>query len=141
MKVNGSCHCGEVSFTADVDPSRVMACHCTDCQVLSGTPYRTIVAVPIGKFHMNGSPKTYIKTAQSGNRRAQVFCPNCGAPIYAGDPDDPKVVMLRVGCIEQRAELKPSAQIWMHSALPWLDELPDVPGSSDQKAFLPPLSD
>ena len=141
MKVNGSCHCGEITFTADVDPSRVMTCHCTDCQVLSGTPFRTIVAVPIGKFHMHGSPKTYIKIAQSGNRRAQVFCPNCGSPIYAGDPDEPKVVMLRVGLIEQRAELKPSAQIWMHSAMPWLDELGSVPGSPDQKAFLPPLSD
>ena len=70
-----------------------------------------------------------------------MFCPNCGSPIYAGDPDDPKVVMLRVGCIEQRAELKPSAQIWMHSAMPWLDELGSVPGSPDQKAFLPPVPD
>ena len=45
MKVTGRCHCGELAFNAIVDPEKTMICHCTDCQVLSATAFRTVVAV------------------------------------------------------------------------------------------------
>jgi hypothetical protein len=132
MKIDGACHCGSISFTAEIDPSRVIVCHCTDCQVLSGSPFRAIVPAPIDTFVMRGHPKRYIKTAQSGNQRAQVFCPECGTPLYASAPENATSVMIRLGCVRQRAELKPSMQIWQHSALPWLSELAAVPGSPEQ---------
>jgi hypothetical protein len=137
MQINGSCHCGAVSFTALIDPSRVMLCHCTDCQVLSGAPFRAVVAAPIETFTQSGSVKAYVKTAESGNRRAQVFCPECGTPLYATAPENPTSVVIRLGCVEQRAQLAPAVQIWQHSALPWLSELASVAGSAKQQAFLP----
>ncbi len=140
MQIHGACHCGLISFTAEIDPSRVMVCHCTDCQVLSGAPFRTVVAVPFDSLHVSGSPKSYVKVAQSGNRRAQVFCPECGTPLYATAPENPTWVSIRLGCVEERAQLKPAAQIWKHSALPWLPELPSVPGSPEQQAFLPAIT-
>jgi len=137
MRINGACHCGSISFIAEIDPSRVMVCHCTDCQVLSGAPFRAVVAAPIGSFRLAGSPKGYVKVAQSGNRRAQMFCPECGTPLYATAPENPTSVIIRLGCVEQRAELAPSVQIWQHSALPWLTALPSVSGSPEQQAFIP----
>ena len=74
------------------------------------------------------------------NRRAQVFCAECGAPLFATAPEKPMSVVIRLGCVEQRAQLKPAVQIWQHSALPWLAELPGVPGSPEQQAFLPALT-
>lgn len=137
MQINGGCHCGKITFTAQIDPQRVMVCHCTDCQVLSGAPFRAVVAVPIGQFHQQGTPRQYVKVAQSGNRRAQVFCPDCGTPLYATAPENPTSVIIRLGCVEQRAALAPAVQIWQHSALPWLAALEQVPGSAEQQAFLP----
>ena len=69
----------------------------------------------------SGTPKFYIKTAESGSNRAHGFCPECGAPIYAAAPDpNPSTYALRVGAIEQRAEFAPPIrQIWCRSALPW----------------------
>jgi len=138
MHIDGACHCGSVTFTAEIDPSRVMVCHCTDCQVLSGSPFRAIVAASIERFAVNGLTKSYVKTAQSGNRRAQVFCPECGTPLYATAPENATSVVIRLGCVAQRAQLRPAAQVWQHSALPWLSELPAVPGSPEQQAFLSP---
>jgi len=137
MLINGACHCGSISFTAQIDPARVMICHCTDCQVLSGSPFRAIVAASIGTFSVRGSPKSYVKVAQRGNRRSQVFCPECGTPLYATAPENPTSVVIRLGCVEQRAELTPAAQIWQRSALPWLSGLHAIPGSGEQQAFLP----
>ena len=138
MHIDGACHCGSISFTADIDPSRVTVCHCTDCQILSGAPFRAVVAAPVETLVIRGQTKTYIKTAESGNRRAQVFCPECGTPIYAAAPEKPAFVNIRLGCVTQRATLKPAVQIWQHSALPWLSELPEIPGSPEQQASLPP---
>jgi hypothetical protein len=129
MQINGSCHCGSISFTAEVDPSQVAICHCTDCQVLSGAPFRAAVAAPIASFVLKGQPKIYIKAAQSGNRRAQAFCPECGTALYATAPENATSVFIRLGCVEQRAQLKPAVQVWQHSAMPWLSELSSIPGS------------
>jgi hypothetical protein len=138
MHIDGACHCGLITFTAEIDPSRVMVCHCTDCQVMSGGPFRTVVATPIDRFKLEGEPRRYVKIAASGNRRVQAFCPECGTPIFASAPENPTSVMIRLGCVKQRAELRPAVQIWQHSSMPWVHELASIPGSPEQQAFLPP---
>jgi hypothetical protein len=97
MQIDGACHCGLISFTAEVDASRVMICHCTDCQVLSGAPFRAVVAAPIDTFVLRGTPRSYVKVAESGNRRAQVFCPECGTPLFATAPENATSVVIRLG--------------------------------------------
>src|SRR5262245_49644444 len=119
MKVHGHCHCGNIAYEADVDPDKVGMCHCTDCQVLSGSPYRVTLPVPAAQFRLTrGRPKIYVKTADSGAKRAQAFCGDCGAPIYASAPDAPPTYSLRWGAIEERAQLQPKRQIWCDSAAP-----------------------
>jgi len=137
MQIDGACHCGRISFSARIDPSRVMVCHCNDCQVLSGAPLRAVVVAPYDTLVVRGEPKSYVKVAESGNRRAQVFCPECATPLWATAPENPTAVVVRLGCVKQRAQLAPAAQIWKRSAMPWLDGLHDVPGSDEQQAFLP----
>ncbi len=45
MKLDGGCHCGTIRYTARIDPDTVVICHCTDCQTISGAPYRANVPV------------------------------------------------------------------------------------------------
>jgi hypothetical protein len=141
MHINGACHCGAISFTAEIDPARVMVCHCSDCQVLSGAPLRAVVPAPIERFVLRGQPKTYIKVAQSGSRRAQVFCPECGTALYGSAVENPSSVVIRLGCVEQRAQLKPRVQIWQQSAMPWLAELHDVPARPQASLPAQPLAE
>jgi hypothetical protein len=120
MRIDGGCHCGRISFEADIDPEKVGACHCTDCQTLSGSAFTAFVQVPKEAFRLRGQPKVYVKTAESGNRRAQAFCPECGTRIYASAEKDPPVFNLRLGTVRQRATLAPKFQCWCRSALPWV---------------------
>ena len=127
MKVEGRCHCGQITFEADNDPEGVRICHCTDCQTLSGSAYRVNVQAPAESFVLlSGQPKIYIKTAESGNKRAHAFCANCGTPIYAAAPHDTQTYGLRVGTLKERAVLQPRRQIWFRSALPWASDIRDV---------------
>ena len=127
MHVDGACHCGKISYEAEVDPDKVGLCHCTDCQTLTGSAFSLFVPVPKEKFRLRGEPHVYVKTAESGNRRAQAFCPHCGSRLYATAEHDPQVFNLRIGTVRQRAALAPKAQLWCRSALPWVSELSSVP--------------
>jgi hypothetical protein len=132
MHIDGACHCGVVSFTAQIEPEKVMICNCTDCQVLSGAPFRTIVPAAIESFKINGQTKRYVKVAASGTQRVQVFCPDCATPLYSCALENPPQVMLRLGCVKQRAQLKPVVQLWQCSTAPWLAELASIPGVQTQ---------
>jgi len=133
MKIDGGCHCGKITYTAEVDPDKVGICHCTDCQTLSGTAFR--VSVPAAKedFHLEGDLNIYVKTAESGAKRAQAFCPECGTPIYATAASDPQVFNIRVGTVRQRAELRPKTQGWYRSARDWVNDLPSMPRFEKQR--------
>lgn len=120
MRIDGGCHCGKVSYEADIDPEKVGLCHCTDCQRLTGSAFALFVPVAKEAFRLRGEPRVYVKTAESGNRRAQAFCPECGSRLYASAEKDPQVFNLRVGTVRQRAALTPKSQVWCRSALPWV---------------------
>ena len=129
MHIDGACHCGNITYTADIDPAKAVICHCTDCQTLSGSVYRTVVPVPEADYNLlTGTPKIYVKTAESGNLREQAFCPDCGTPLYASSVGgEARVLGLRVGAIKQRGDIVPQKQIFGKSALGWLPDMPDIP--------------
>ena len=123
MKVDGHCYCGRITFEAEADPAMVVVCHCTDCQELTGSAYRTVVTARDLKI-LKGAPKVWLKKADSGRERAHAFCPDCGSPVYSGPPDGSLAsVSLRTGTLRQRGELLPAKQIWCRSALPWAMDL------------------
>ena len=128
MKIDGGCHCGQITYEAEVDAGKVIVCHCTDCQTLSGSAFRTVVFAAEQTFSfLSGQPKIYIKTAESGAKREQVFCPECGTQIYSASVGaGPRTLGLRVGTARQRAELRPSAQYWCRSAQDWVNDLGSV---------------
>ncbi len=125
MLIDGGCHCGQISYQAEIDPETVGLCHCTDCQTLSGSAFRIGVPAAEGSFEITrGAPKTYVKTAESGGKRVQAFCAECGTHIYTTSVgDEPKIYRVRVASARQRAELPPKAQIWFRSAQRWVTEL------------------
>ena len=41
MKIDGGCHCGYITYEATIDSEQIGICHCTDCQTLSGSAFRT----------------------------------------------------------------------------------------------------
>lgn len=125
MNVTGSCHCGEIHFIANADPSKTRICHCTDCQKLSGSPFRIVVPVSENDFKMlSGEPKIYVKISESGNERQQAFCASCGTPIYAtSNGSGPKKIGIRIGTLDERDKFIPQRQFWTQSALKWIKDI------------------
>jgi hypothetical protein len=137
MKIDGRCHCGYITYEAQIDPEKVMICHCTDCQTLSGSAFRTVAFTRENTFRLtSGELKIYVKTGESGTKRPQSFCPECGTPIYSATVGGgPKVHVIRVGTVRQRDELMPKAQLWFRSSQRWLADLGSVPKIEKQPPF------
>ena len=128
MRIDGACHCGLITYEAEIDPEQVEVCHCTDCQSFSGSAFRVSVPVLADKFSLSGQTTVYVKTTESGARHVQAFCPRCGSPIYGVPADVPGAsYFIRVGTIRQRNELSPKVQTWTRSAQPWVEDLASVP--------------
>src|SRR5262249_34027944 len=123
MKTDGACHCGYIRVEGEADPEKTTVCHCTDCQLGTGSAFRVNVPVPGATFRITGQPATYLKTtAESGNRRLQAFCPRCGSPTYSISPGagQPAADTVRPAIFPPRRGFVPRRQNWFRSALPWV---------------------
>ena len=134
MKIDGRCHCGFITYEAEAEPENAAICHCTDCQSLSGSAFRTVIRVGDTFRLLSGEPTVYVKTAENGSKRAQAFCPRCGSPIYSTSPGEGQqaAYMVRVGILRQRDQFVPRRQIWFRSAQPWVTEIAPIDRSEKQ---------
>ena len=132
MRIDGQCHCGFVTYEAEIDPEKIAICHCTECQRLTGSPYRVTATASRAALRLtNNEPGVYEKTGDNGRTRRQYFCPHCGAPLFTtGTGTDAETIGIRWGSINQRAGLTPKNQIWCASAMDWFGELAALPGVS-----------
>jgi hypothetical protein len=97
MKIDGECLCGAVTFEAEVSPEQVFICHCSDCQIQSGSAFRTVArAAPSSVRLTRGELKVYEKRAESGATRALAFCPECGSSIEGQQSNQRSAVQSKV---------------------------------------------
>ena len=137
MHIDGACHCGAITFEADVDPETASICHCMDCQITASSAFRVAVRTTADHFRLlSGEPRQYRKTAASGNRRVLAFCGTCGTQLW-GCEDRPDMgrISIRTGALAQRDELIPKRQMWCQSARSWLPGIDELPRVDDQ--YLP----
>ncbi len=106
MDVHGACHCLAVTYQAWVDPEQVVICHCTDCEANSAAAFRVVVPVSARSFHQFGLPRTYVRKAASGGSIASAFCAECGVALYTYRFDDPRSLMLSIGAVKERSDLR-----------------------------------
>lgn len=128
MRVDGQCHCGEIAWEAEIDPEKILVCHCTDCQVLGGGAFRWGTLIGREAFTLlRGAPKLYRKTAASGALRDLAFCGTCGTSLYGTQADQSTTLSLRLSSARLAADLRPAMQMWTASKAAWLDKLGDLP--------------
>lgn len=95
MNITGHCHCGELVFTAKVLPEKVVICHCTDCQLLSASAFRTVVMSEVdGMNFIKGTPKEYIKLPKVAINEPKVFVSNVALQCT------PLPLVISRGCME-----------------------------------------
>jgi hypothetical protein len=124
--LEGGCACGKIRYQLTNAPMIVHACHCRDCQRISGAAFAVNLWVERKFVEMGAAePVAFRVPAGSSGKAHDVFrCPDCGTPVwnkYHAAPGD--TVLLCAGSLDDPTVVEPDAHIFTGSKVPWL-ELP-----------------
>ena len=123
----GGCSCGNIRYRMTGEPLIVHACHCRQCQRITGSAFVMnglvrksdveLLSGTVGKIHF----KDTIHTA--------FFCPECATYVWSeyksGRFDD--CWFVRVGTLDEPDHFPPSVHIFLESKQPWVTIPPEVP--------------
>lgn len=98
MKVQGSCHCGNVKFEAEGDFSTAIACNCSICRRKGSL----LAFVPRSAFRLltpESATRSYFFNKHAIDHR---FCTTCGMHPYAlgSDPKAGEMAAINVRCLD-----------------------------------------
>jgi hypothetical protein len=85
IKYNGSCVCGQTSYSA-YDLTDVNCCHCEQCRQMTGH-FMAACQAKRDKITINGAIKWFY--THKGSRHG--FCENCGAHMFWQNDDRPTI--------------------------------------------------
>jgi hypothetical protein len=116
----GGCQCGSVRYVVTMEPMRVLACHCKECQRQSASAFGMSMPVKKDSLTVTGATKQFTRMADSGNEVTGFFCPECGVRIYHVLKSAPDVVSIKPGTLDDTSWLRPDLFIWMKRAQGWV---------------------
>ena len=76
------CCCGSLRTEATGEPAFVGACHCTECQRRTGSPFGVSTYFPKDQVRTEGRSKVYPRGSDSGRKIEFHFCPHCGSTVF-----------------------------------------------------------
>jgi hypothetical protein len=126
MDEEGGCACGKVRYRLTATPLIVHACHCRDCQRLTGGAFAANIWVERRFVEIDHAALRSVMLKGGSGKPHEVFsCPDCGTALYSkyhAAPGD--TVLLRAGTLERPDAVRPDVHIFTRSKMPWLP-LPD----------------
>ena len=122
MNLEGGCACRAIRYKLTASPLIVHACHCRDCQRLTGSAF--VINIWIEKKFVEASavPKSFRLAGGSGNHHDVFFCDTCGTYLwsrYHGAPGDS--LFVRAGTLDNPDAVRPDVHIFTKSKQPWLN--------------------
>lgn len=113
----------------------VHACHCTDCQTLSGSAFGLSMVLNLSDIEVTQGEVEVNDFTASKNRMHRHHCAKCGVAIWFSSPGYEGVIAIKPGTLDDTSGLRPIAHMWYRSAQPWLDVGDDVPVFEEQPSF------
>lgn len=101
MKLDGSCHCGAVSYSVTSrTPYPFNRCHCSKCRKTGGSGFTVNIMADAETLKLEGSENITVYRSASNHRGAyeadglgysrKHFCRVCGSPLYIFNPEYPQ---------------------------------------------------
>jgi hypothetical protein len=132
--LQGSCLCGEVEFSIDASPTRVVHCHCSRCRKSRGTAHGANTFVPAASFQFTrGAQHVREYKLASSFMYATAFCDCCGSllPVLFAPM---KQYMVPIGALDRSFAVQGRVHIYVGSKASWFE----ITDSHPQFAELPP---
>ena len=118
----GGCACRAVRYRLLSAPLIVHACHCTECQRLTGGAFALNALIETDRLErLAGQPRAVPVIGTSGKAQAIFRCPECETALWSHYPGaGTKLAFVRVGTLDEPARLPPDIHIFTSTKMPWL---------------------
>ncbi len=126
-EITGGCLCGNIRYTIRGDLQMSAVCHCKNCQKQAGTAFSTIVGMTPDMITIEGEPKTYVDSGDSGNVVHRKFCPECGSPVFTEAGAAPGMIFVKAGSFDDESQFTPGMHFYTKSKHAWLPLDDSVP--------------
>jgi hypothetical protein len=122
MKLKGGCACRAVRYELTARPLIVHACHCRDCQRITGSAFVTNIWIEKRHVRATGAePCSYRLAGGSGKHHDVFFCGTCGTYVWSRyhiAPGD--CLFVRAGTLDDPTAVRPDVHIFTRTKVPWL---------------------
>lgn len=128
----GGCACGHLRYAVTGEALIIHCCHCTHCQRETGSAFATNFLVEADRVLFDGETETVPTPSASGKGQRIVRCPKCRVAVsshYPGGGDE--FHFLRIGTMDERADLAPDVHIYTSTKQPWVVIPDDVPSFAE----------
>jgi hypothetical protein len=123
LPLTGGCGCGLVRFEIDAPLVAAGYCHCTRCQRRTGTAMQASARLAPGSLKVL-SGEEHLRGWNAGSGLEKVFCGECGSAVFAREPANGAVSIVRLGAIDGDPGVRPMAHQFVAYAAPW-EKIPD----------------
>ena len=131
--LEGRCTCGEVRYRLNDAPLIVHACHCTECQRLTGGAFAINALIERDRLELlAGEPVAVPVTGTSGQPQTIYRCPACDVALWSHYPGGgAAIAFVRVGTLDEPTRLSPDIHIYTSTKLPWVELPAGVPAVAE----------
>jgi hypothetical protein len=134
--LTGGCLCGDTRYRITAAPVEAQYCHCRMCQRAHGAPVIAWLTVPLDAFAVTkGNPVAHRSSAKAFRH----FCGGCGTPLTWREADNPRLVDVSIGSLDNPEAIAPTMHVWTDSRIAWFesaDHLPRYPTNERPKTVL-----
>jgi hypothetical protein len=114
------CACGQLSASCDGDPSRVVVCHCTECQRRTGSVFGVGAYYSLDRVQVSGAATLFRRSSDSGRYLNLNFCPSCGTTLYWELEAYPDMLGVAAGAFADPALPAPVRVVWTQHRYNWV---------------------
>jgi hypothetical protein len=122
--VTGGCLCGGIRFELTKPATAAGYCHCTRCQGRTGSGASAQAEVDGSSFRLVRGEGLVKGWRHPDGGFEKFFCRECGAHLFARNPDDPSQMSVRLAAFDGDPGVRPSWRAFVAYAAPW-EPVPD----------------
>lgn len=124
--MEAQCQCGQLRAHIAKDARALtIACHCTQCQQRSGSPFGVLAYFLKEAIEISGNAREFTRGSFIGSSVTNGFCPNCGSTVYVLLEKNPMMTGVPVGAFGDSEFPPPAIAVWEQEKHHWV-KLPDT---------------
>jgi hypothetical protein len=117
--LTGRCMCGAVRFEVTAPIAGAAYCHCKRCQRRTGTAFSVSGLTQPGSFSITQGLDSVGVYHPDDDGWLKSYCTECGSQLFTTHPENPELVAVRLGALDQDPGVRPSVHQFVDYAAPW----------------------